>query len=121
MDYKRKITEVEIEGLGKVRLKSLSAGFFHRVAGINAGPESEREKNVLISAEAVADSLVDENGRPKLKNADEALNDMEMEFFNAIAAKIIETFAPKQTAQDDAIKNSESVPTLPLPSISPES
>jgi hypothetical protein len=121
MDYRRRIVEVEIEGLGKVRLKSLSAGFWQRIADINAGSESEGAKRIRVSAESIAYSWVDEDGKPILKSVQEALDDLEIEYFNAIAQGILDQFGQKNKSESDSIKNSESVPTSSLPLTSPES
>ena len=107
MDYKRRITEVAIEGLGKVRLKSLSAGFWQRVADIGGLTESEGAQRIRISAEAIASSWVDEQGKPVLASAGEALDELELDLFNAISREILNAYGPKPP--EEAAKNSGSV------------
>jgi hypothetical protein len=105
MEYRRRIKEADIKGLGTVRLRSLSAGFWLRVHEINSGPDGDKAKGIRISAEAIASSWVDEKGAPVLAGPEAAIDELELDYFNAISEKIIELYGPQSRAED-ATKNS---------------
>jgi hypothetical protein len=102
MEYKRRIAEVEIDGLGKVYLKSLSAGYWIRISGLS----DSSADNIRRTAEMVADSLVDGAGKRIFTDADDVIDNCDINIIAPVSTKIVELNRPK--AEGETGKNSES-------------
>jgi hypothetical protein len=102
MEFKRRIAEVEIEGLGKVYLKPLSAGYWMRISGL----QDSSADNIRRTAEMVSDSLVDSAGKRVFTDADDVIDNCDINIIAPVSTKIVELNRPK--TQGDAGKNSES-------------
>ena len=116
MDYKPKITRVEIDGLGEIHLRAMSARLRIRIAEIQASDESETAQGIRIAAEAVASCWVDEKGGRVMPSVDAVLDELDVEAFNAISNKIVEMIPGRAPG-----KNSGSAPNSSSPSTSQES
>jgi hypothetical protein len=104
MEIFRKIVTVEIEGIGEVFLKKLSAGVQRRVAALRETDECEAGKGFALMAELIAASLVGQDGKPVLRDAQQALDELDAEVFARIGNKILEVFFSQPAG--DAGKNS---------------
>lgn len=105
MDYRRKIT-VEVEGLGKVNLRSLSVSVRMRIDDVMGSDIPKRHKDIRAQAEAIAHCWIDDDGKPVMGTADQVLDELDIDALNAIGSAIIKAYITP--SNEDAIKNSES-------------
>lgn len=106
---RRKTSEVEVEGVGTVRLRALSAGDAQRFQSdvqkcTTAGRDAEE-----LAFPLIARSWVDENNDLWLPEAEgiELARSLDPETYNAIAKAVLALNGLDVTAVDDAEKNSE--------------
>lgn len=129
MDFKRKITEVPLEGMGAIRLKQPSAmcrahwiGYLINFKNLSDGEKPSKEfleANLRMRLEMIAACLVDESGKPVFRDAQDAEDSIDPDLIKPIADLIEATYPIVKS--DDAIKNSESAQNSSLPSTSAES
>ena len=111
MNLLRKIITVNIEGIGDVRLRKLSAGAARRIAALRESDEGQAAQGFSIMAELIASCLIDEAGRPVYANAQQVLDEMELEPFTAIGNKALEVVGVAAPNVEDAAKNLSAGPT----------
>lgn len=118
---RRKTVDVEVEGLGTVRLRALSAGdaqqFQTDVKKAKADGENEEE----LAFRMIARSWIGEDGALWFTEAEgvDVARSLDPETYNTIAKAVLKLNGLAEGAVDDAAKNSGTSPDGSTPTGSP--
>ncbi len=117
---RRKTADVDLDGLGTVRIRALSAGDAQRFQSEvkKAGHDAEAMAFTLI-----ARSWINEDGEPLFEEAEgvAVAQSLDPADYNALAKAVLTLNGLNEKAVDDALKNSETSAAVPMPTDSPES
>ena len=117
--FRKRCVRVTIPGLDdeEIYLRKPSAALMRRLSCIQAdGSLIEAERPIMVMAEAIASCLVDAAGVPRLESAQQALDELDVDAFVAVANRIFESFT-KAPKVEDLEKNSETAPISTSPTV----
>lgn len=105
---KRKTVDVEIEGVGSVRLRALSAGDAHRFQAEVQKAEKDGNDPEGLAFSLIARSWVDENNGPWLPEDEgvELAKSLDPETYRVVASAVLELNGLDKKAVEEAVKNS---------------
>lgn len=109
---KRKTVEVEIAGVGAVRLRAQSAGDVQRFQSEVKKAEAAGTDYEALAFALIARSWVDENNEPWLDEAEgiELAKSLDPETFTAVVTEVLKLNGLSENAVETAIKNCEASP-----------
>lgn len=119
---KRKTVEVEIEGVGAVRLRAQSAGDAQRFQSEVKKAEAEGRDYEELAFALIARSWVDENNEPWMPEDEgvELARSLDPETFTAVVKAVLVLNGLAENAVETAIKNLEASPDDSTPTGSPK-
>lgn len=109
---KRKTVDVEIEGVGSVRLRALSAGDAQRFQAEVAKAEKEGRDPEELSFAFIARSWVDENNNPWLPEDEgiELAKSLDPDTYKVVVREVLVLNGLTREAVDEAVGNSTGNP-----------
>lgn len=118
---RRKTVEVEIEGVGAIKLRALSAGDAQRFQAEVAKATKEGRDPEDLSFAFIARSWVDGNNNPWLPEDEgvELAKSLDPETYKAVVRAVLELNGLDEKAVDSALKNSDASPEESTPTGSP--